>query len=109
MTDYIAEAIEEAWGERCPEFNPECHCCRAWKQYDDLKASASRAKDLAQDNERLRWRHPMVLPDWNDLPNDLRPKLVQIGEWYAGETYGANLAVNFYGEVREYLEKENAA
>ena len=27
---------------------------------------------LKADNERLRWRHPSVLPRWEDLPNRLR-------------------------------------
>lgn len=34
----IAEAITEAFGERCPDYEPGCFCCDAWKQYDDLKA-----------------------------------------------------------------------
>ncbi len=34
--DYIAEAITEAFGERCPEFAAGCHCCEAWKQYDEV-------------------------------------------------------------------------
>src|SRR5690606_38420615 len=39
-TDLIAEAITEAFGERCPDFNPACWCCRAWKRYDYLKMLA---------------------------------------------------------------------
>lgn len=39
-TDYIAEAITEAYGERCPDFVEGCACCEAWKQYDALKAAA---------------------------------------------------------------------
>lgn len=35
-TDLIAEAIMEAFGERCPGFEPGCWCCRAWRQYDDM-------------------------------------------------------------------------
>lgn len=38
-TNYIAEAITEAFGERCPDYEPGCHCCEAWKQYDALAAS----------------------------------------------------------------------
>lgn len=34
--DLIAESITEAFGERCSDFNPDCWCCRAWKQYDDI-------------------------------------------------------------------------
>lgn len=35
-TDYIAEAITEAYGERCPDFAEGCACCEAWRQYDAL-------------------------------------------------------------------------
>lgn len=37
--DLIAEAIKEAFGERCPDFDKDCWCCKAWKQYDDLLAT----------------------------------------------------------------------
>lgn len=36
--DYIAEAITVHWGERCPDYEPQCACCAAWAQYDALKA-----------------------------------------------------------------------
>lgn len=39
--DYIAKAITEAFGERCPDFDPDCHCCRAWDAYDTLNDMAS--------------------------------------------------------------------
>jgi len=42
-TDYIAEAIIDAFGERCPDFAEGCACCEAWKQYDRL-----RTKDAVQ-------------------------------------------------------------
>lgn len=32
--DYIAEAITEYYGERCPEHMTGCPCCNAWAQYD---------------------------------------------------------------------------
>lgn len=34
--DLIAEAITEYWGERCPDFDADCPCCKAWKQFDAL-------------------------------------------------------------------------
>ena len=37
--DYIAEAITAHWGERCPDYEPQCACCAAWAQYDALKAN----------------------------------------------------------------------
>ena len=36
--DYITEAITAHWGERCPDYEPQCACCAAWAQYDALKA-----------------------------------------------------------------------
>lgn len=36
MTD-IEEAITEHWGKRCPDFDPNCHCCKAWAEYDRLR------------------------------------------------------------------------
>ena len=46
--DLIAEAITEAFGERCPDFEPECHCCKVWKQYDHLVSATERAAKIAQ-------------------------------------------------------------
>jgi hypothetical protein len=23
------------WGERCPEYEPECPCCVAWRKFDE--------------------------------------------------------------------------
>jgi len=34
--DLIAEAITEQFGERCPDFDANCYCCRVWKQYDEV-------------------------------------------------------------------------
>lgn len=51
MTDYIAEAIEIAFGQRCEVFNPHCHLCRAWKQYDDLRSSLAETLEVATRNE----------------------------------------------------------
>lgn len=39
--DLIAEAITEAFGERCPEFSAGCWACEAWAQYDTLSAAKS--------------------------------------------------------------------
>jgi len=39
--DLIAEAITEAFGERCEDFEPECYCCKAWAEYDRLAALAT--------------------------------------------------------------------
>ena len=48
--DLIAEAISEAFGERCPEVVQGCPCCDAWAQYDALKTP-----ELAWKNAALAW------------------------------------------------------
>lgn len=47
MSNLIEEAIREHWGERCPDFDPGCLGCLAWKAVDELAS-------LRSDNERLR-------------------------------------------------------
>lgn len=34
----ICEAIEELFGERCPDFEPECVTCAAWAEWDRLNS-----------------------------------------------------------------------
>ena len=41
--DYTAEAITAHWGERCPDYEPQCACCAACAQYDALKNGAKNA------------------------------------------------------------------
>lgn len=31
-----AAAVTEYFGERCPEFEPQCECCRRWRAFDEL-------------------------------------------------------------------------
>lgn len=31
---FIKRWMKKYWGERCPEFESDCGCCRAWKYYD---------------------------------------------------------------------------
>jgi hypothetical protein len=33
----LAEAVEFYWGERCLDYEPTCHVCVAWAQYDKIK------------------------------------------------------------------------
>lgn len=40
-------AVAHVWGERCSDFEPECLCCRAWAEFDQIAT-------LRADNERLR-------------------------------------------------------
>jgi len=28
--------IHRLYGERCPDYDADCHCCKAWKEYDEL-------------------------------------------------------------------------
>lgn len=36
MSDAIAEAIREHWGEKCGEFEPECPTCQVWAEFAEL-------------------------------------------------------------------------
>lgn len=45
--DLIADALTEFYGERCPDFEPNCVGCQAWKHYDEsTKAAAAIDQDL---------------------------------------------------------------
>lgn len=37
MTDLLEEAISNYFGERCPEFEPGCPCCRALAEFDEIE------------------------------------------------------------------------
>lgn len=30
----VAQAIVDYWGERCPDYDVDCFCCKAWEQFD---------------------------------------------------------------------------
>lgn len=51
--ELIAEAIKEHWGDQCPDFDENCACCLAWKQYDDLTADCPTSPDLQAEAERV--------------------------------------------------------
>ena len=34
--DHLHGAIQEHFGERCPDHEPECPACQAWKAWDVL-------------------------------------------------------------------------
>lgn len=36
----VYAAIAEVWGERCPDFEPECPCCKAWAAWDEMQEAA---------------------------------------------------------------------
>jgi uncharacterized protein YuzE len=33
---WLEEKIEGYYGKRCPDFEPNCHCCKAWGLYDKI-------------------------------------------------------------------------
>ena len=45
MRNLIEEAIREHWGERCPDFEPGCPCCRAWAEFDKTEHLRSSLND----------------------------------------------------------------
>lgn len=52
---YVYAAIAETWGERCPDFEPGCPCCDAWKEYDEMRNRA--LEDAAKEAERWVQMH----------------------------------------------------
>lgn len=48
--NFIAEAITDYFGPRCPDTEPGCPCCDAWAQYDGLRGEYN--KDAAALFER---------------------------------------------------------
>jgi hypothetical protein len=59
--------------------------------------------NLRQENERLRWRHPNILPEWMDLPGELRSALRRLAETYVDDWNAGDFALNFYHDIREAL------
>jgi hypothetical protein len=59
---------------------------------------------LRADNGRLRWRHRDTLPDWNDLPDELRERLADIGRQMIDEHYGADTMVAVWNEIQKALK-----
>jgi hypothetical protein len=35
--DLIEEALTHHAGERCPDYEPDCYVCKAWRQFDQLR------------------------------------------------------------------------
>lgn len=33
----VEAAVYHVWGERCPDFEPECLTCKAWAEYDEIE------------------------------------------------------------------------
>lgn len=43
----IEEAIKAHWGDRCPDFGPDCPTCQAWAEYDALRTARAIALEEA--------------------------------------------------------------
>jgi len=39
-------AVTEAFGERCPDYEPECPCCMAWKALDNSERQSKLIDEL---------------------------------------------------------------
>ena len=56
----VEAAVYHVWGERCPDFEPECLTCRAWAEYDEnakLRAALKEIRDagpMTLDDQRWR-------------------------------------------------------
>jgi len=67
----ISLSITEALGERCPDFDPECWCCKAWAEFDALRAAISTEK------ERPLEEAAKALDAWGDIYGDNAAKTVR--------------------------------
>lgn len=54
--ELIAHAITDYYGERCPEYDADCFCCKAWAEFDRLR-HAARPAPAATDTglETVAW------------------------------------------------------
>ena len=46
MRTLLEEAITDHFGERCPDFEPGCPCCRAWAEFDEIKRLRAALEDV---------------------------------------------------------------
>lgn len=62
MSELIREAVEEHWGERCPDYDDTCAVCRAWSAYDALLKPKVLIElhDIASDVQSMLSKHPAV-------------------------------------------------
>lgn len=42
-----AEEVTRFWGERCPDYEPECPCCQAWALFDGRAEAFEQAAQIA--------------------------------------------------------------
>lgn len=36
IAGFVRAVMIEEWGPRCPDVDPDCLCCEAWKKFDEL-------------------------------------------------------------------------
>ena len=50
----IEEAITDYFGPKCPDFEEDCPCCQAWREYEELVVDAGgRLEELTNGNSDL--------------------------------------------------------
>jgi len=104
MSDLVAKAITEVFGERCPDFEPECHCCKAWAEFDritTLEAELEKAREAAFEEaakvaEAARFEH-----DDSNQPGDDDWWSTEIANGQAAQIATAIRALSQDKEARE--------
>lgn len=66
MSTMIAEAITEYLGERCPDFDPLCHTCRVWRQYDVMREATMDNAVYWQKAAAYEWRTREIFDPFDD-------------------------------------------
>lgn len=66
-----AEEITSQWGERCPDYEPDCACCQMWAMHDAVTGHAEMHR-RAQKAEGAVAAARFVLDGWGKLLSDGR-------------------------------------
>ena len=89
--DYIAEALTEAFGERCPDYAEGCHTCEAWKEYDRYKALSASPAGVGVEKavrKHLEWFERFIC-DENELNSSTPRKVARNAQDAAAELRAA--------------------
>lgn len=71
FTTKVVWAVLEPWlklhfGEKCPDYEYGCECCRRWKfaedllEYDELVKPVTLEQEIADLRECLQWREELL-------------------------------------------------
>jgi hypothetical protein len=78
---------------------------------DALAKLAERVSDqdayiarLHADNQRLRWRHPLSIPEWNDLLNEQKEAIVAAVRPYADCDWDGDAAAAMWRALRREVQ-----